>query len=173
MKIFSKLKLFMLIFFSLNISAYACDFIKVPMGTLISAIEDQYDDLPDTSSDEWGSETLKYNYDTSNFCDDELLKNSYMNIFVKEKKLIGIEIEGIDVDKNINQLLKFSEINFGLKDEQAKKENWVGVVDLSTGGKSILYGKVMGLDGIYESIEITTPAYGDFLILGDVVEMNQ
>ena len=36
-------------------------------------------------------------------CDDELLKNSYMNIFVKEKKLIGIEIEGIDVDKNINQ----------------------------------------------------------------------
>ena len=96
-----------------------------------------------------------------------------MNIFVKEKKLIGIEIEGIDVDKNINQLLKFSEINFGLKDEQAKKENWVGVVDLSTGGKSILYGKVMGLDGIYESIEITTPAYGDFLIIGDVVEMNQ
>ena len=57
-----------------------------------------------------GSETLKYNYDTSNFCDDELLKNSCMNIFVKEK-LIGIEIEG-DVDKNINQLLKFSEINF-------------------------------------------------------------
>ncbi len=111
----------MLIFFSLNINAYACDFIKVPMGTLISAIEDQYDDLPDTSSDEWGSETLKYNYDTSNFCDDELLKNSYMNIFVKEKKLIGIEIEGIE----------------------------------------------------YESIEITTPAYGDFLILGDVVEMNQ
>ena len=163
----------MIIFFSLNISAYACDFIKVPMGTSISAIEDQYEDLPDTSSDEWGSETLKYNYDTSNFCDDELLKNSYMNIFVKEKKLIGIEIEGIDVDKNINQLLKFSEINFGLKDEQAKKENWVGVVDLSTGGKSILYGKVMGLDGIYESIEITTPAYGDFLIMGDVVEMNQ
>ena len=62
MKIFSKIKLFMLIFFSLNINAYACDFIKVPMGTSISAIEDQYDDLPDTSSDEWGSETLKYNY---------------------------------------------------------------------------------------------------------------
>ena len=94
----------MLIFFSLNINAYACDFIKVPMGTFISAIESQYDYLPDTSSDEWGSETLKYNYDTSNFCDDDLLKNSYMNIFVKEKKLIGIEIEGIDVDKNINQL---------------------------------------------------------------------
>ena len=72
----------MLIFFSLNINAYACDFIKVPMGTFISAIEDQYDYLPDTSSDEWGSETLKYNYDTSNFCDDDLLKNSYMNIFV-------------------------------------------------------------------------------------------
>ena len=31
----------------------------------------------------------------------------------------------------------------------------------------------MGLDGIYESIEITTPDYGDFLIMEDVVEMNQ
>ncbi len=141
------------------------------MGTALTAIEDQYDYLPD-ATDDWGSETLKYSYDTSDFCDDDLLKNSYMNIFVKEKKLIGIEIEGLDINKNINQLSKFSEINFGLKDEQAKSENWVGVVDLSAGGISILYAKVMGLDGIYESIVITTPDYGDFLIMGDVVEMN-
>ncbi|MDA9694624.1 hypothetical protein N9U71_04245 [Candidatus Pelagibacter sp.] len=172
MKIFLKIKLFILILFSLNTISYACDFIKVPMGTALTAIEDQYDYLPD-ATDDWGSETLKYSYDTSDFCDDDLLKNSYMNIFVKEKKLIGIEIEGLDVNKNINQLSKFSEVNFGLKDEQAKSENWVGVVDLSAGGTSILYAKVMGLDGIYESIEITTPDYGDFLIMEDVVEMNQ
>ena len=171
MKIFFKIKLFILVLFSLNTISYACDFIKVPMGTALTAIEDQYDYLPD-ATDDWGSETLKYSYDTSDFCDDDLLKNSYMNIFVKEKKLIGIEIEGLDIDKNINQLSKFSEINFGLKDEQAKSENWVGVVDLSAGGISILYAKVMGLDGIYESIVITTPDYGDFLIMGDVVEMN-
>ena len=172
MKIFFKIKLFILVLFSLNSISYACDFIKVPMGTALTAIEDQYDYLPD-ATDDWGSETLKYSYDTSDFCDDDLLKNSYMNIFVKEKKLIGIEIEGLDINKNINQLSKFSEINFGLNDEQAKSENWVGVVDLSAGGISILYAKVMGLDGIYESIEITTPAYGDFLIMEDVVEMNQ
>ena len=172
MKIFFKIKLFILVLFSLNTITYACDFIKVPMGTALTAIEDQYDYLPD-ATDDWGSETLKYSYDTSDFCDDDLLKNSYMNIFVKEKKLIGIEIEGLDVNKNINQLSKFSEVNFGLKDEQAKSENWVGVVDLSAGGTSILYAKVMGLDGIYESIEITTPDYGDFLIMEDVVEMNQ
>ena len=172
MKIFFKIKLFILVLFSLNSISYACDFIKVPMGTALTAIEDQYDYLPD-ATDDWGSETLKYSYDTSDFCDDDLLKNSYMNIFVKEKKLIGIEIEGLDIDKNINQLSKFSEVNFGLKDEQAKSENWVGVVDLSAGGISILYAKVMGLDGIYESIEITTPDYGDFLLMEDVVEMNQ
>ena len=172
MKIFFKIKLFILVLFSLNTITYACDFIKVPMGTALTAIEDQYDYLPD-ATDDWGSETLKYSYDTSDFCDDDLLKNSYMNIFVKEKKLIGIEIEGLDINKNINQLSKFSEINFGLKDEQAKSENWVGVVDLSAGGISILYAKVMGLDGIYESIEITTPDYEDFLIMDDVVEMNQ
>ena len=171
MKIFFKIKLFILVLFSLNTITYACDFIKIPMGTALTAIEDQYDYLPD-ATDDWGSETLKYSYDTSDFCDDDLLKNSYMNIFVKEKKLIGIEIEGLDINKNINQLSKFSEINFGLKDEQAKSENWVGVVDLSAGGISILYAKVMGLDGIYESIVITTPDYGDFLIMGDVVEMN-
>ena len=172
MKIFFKIKLFILVLFSLNTITYACDFIKVPMGTALTAIEDQYNYLPD-ANDDWGSETLKYSYDTSDFCDDDLLKNSYINIFVKEKKLIGIEIEGLDVNKNINQLSKFSEVNFGLKDEQAKSENWVGVVDLSAGGTSILYAKVMGLDGIYESIEITTPDYGDFLIMEDVVEMNQ
>ena len=172
MKIFFKIKLFILVLFSLNTITYACDFIKVPMGTALTAIEDQYNYLPD-ANDDWGSETLKYSYDTSDFCDDDLLKNSYMNIFVKEKKLIGIEIEGLDVNKNINQLSKFSEVNFGLKDEQAKSENWVGVVDLSAGGTSILYAKVMGLDGIYESIEITTPDYGDCLIMEDVVEMNQ
>ena len=171
MKIFFKIKLFILVLFSLNSITYACDFIKIPMGTALTAIEDQYDYLPD-ATDDLGSETLKYSYDTSYFCDDDLLKNSYMNIFVKEKKLIGIEIEGLDINKNINQLSKFSEINFGLKDEQAKSENWVGVVDLSAGGISILYAKVMGLDGIYESIVITTPDYGDFLIMGDVVEMN-
>ena len=171
MKIFFKIKLFILVLFSLNTITYACDFIKIPMGTALTAIEDQYDYLPD-ANDDLGSETLKYSYDTSYFCDDDLLKNSYMNIFVKEKKLIGIEIEGLDINKNINQLSKFSEINFGLKDEQAKSENWVGVVDLSAGGISILYAKVMGLDGIYESIVITTPDYGDFLIMGDVVEMN-
>ena len=172
MKIFFKIKLFILVLFSLNTTSYACDFIKVPMGTNLTAIEDQYDYLPD-ANDDWGSETLKYSYDTSDFCDDDLLKNSYMNIFVKEKKLIGIAIEGLDVNKNINQLSKFSEVNFGLKDEQAKSENWVGVVDLSADGTSILYAKVMGLDGIYESIEITTPDYGDFLLMEDVVEMNQ
>jgi len=172
MKIFFKIKLFILVLFSLNTITYACDFIKVPMGTALTAIEDQYDYLPD-ATDDWGSETLKYSYDTSDFCDDDLLKNSYMNIFVKEKKLIGIEIEGLDINKNINQLSKFSEINFGLKDEQAKSENWVGFVNLSTGETSILYAKVMGLDGIYESIEITTPDYEDFLIMDDVVEMNQ
>ena len=48
-----------------------------------------------------------------------------------------------------------------------------GTANLSTGETSILYAKVMGLDGIYESIEITTPDYEDFLIMDDVVEMNQ
>ena len=53
MKIFFKIKLFILVLFSLNTISYACDFIKVPMGTALTAIEDQYDYLPDTSSDEW------------------------------------------------------------------------------------------------------------------------
>ena len=86
MKIFFKIKLFILVLFSLNTTSYACDFIKVPMGTNLTAIEDQYDYLPD-ATDDWGSETLKYSYDTSDFCDDDLLKNSYMNIFVKEKNI--------------------------------------------------------------------------------------
>ena len=114
-----------------------------------------------------------YTYDTSLFCDDELLKNTFVNIYIKEKKLIGMQIEGIASDKNTNEIYEFAKNNFGLNDDQAKSAKWVGAVDLSSDINSILYGKVMGFDGIYEALEISSFEYADFLIDGDIVEAFQ
>ena len=55
------------------------------MGTQISSIEDKYDDLSVTNTDDYGDSTVMYTYDTSLFCDDDLLKNTFVNIYIKEK----------------------------------------------------------------------------------------
>ena len=57
------------------------------MGTQISSIEDKYDDLSVTNTDDYGDSTVMYTYDTSLFCDDDLLKNTFVNIYIKEKKI--------------------------------------------------------------------------------------
>ena len=54
------------------------------MGTQISSIEDKYDDLSVTNTDDYG-DSVMYTYDTSLFCDDDLLKNTFVNIYIKEK----------------------------------------------------------------------------------------
>ena len=173
MKLFYKLNLIFFLLFSFNSISNACDFTKIAMGTQISSIEDKYDDLSVTNTDDYGDSTVMYTYDTSLFCDDDLLKNTFVNIYIKEKKLIGIQIEGIASDKNTNEIYKFAKNNFGLDNDQAKSAKWVGAVDLSSDINSIIYGKVMGFDGIHEALEISSFEYADFLIDGDIVEAFQ
>ena len=96
-----------------------------------------------------------------------------MNIYVKEKKLIGIQIEGLDVDQNNLAIYKFAQDNFGLENEKAKLANWVGAVDLSSNSNSVIYGKVMGFDGIFETLEISSVEYADYMIGGDIIEVFQ
>lgn len=87
MKLFYKLNLIFFLLFSFNSISNACDFTKIAMGTQISSIEDKYDDLSVTNTDDYGDSTVMYTYDTSLFCDDDLLKNTFVNIYIKEKKI--------------------------------------------------------------------------------------
>ena len=73
----------------------------------------------------------------------------------------------------ISLFSKFAQINFGLNNDKAKSGNWVGAVDLSSDINSIIYGKVMGFDGIHETLEISSFEYANFLIDGEIVEAFQ
>ena len=167
------INLTLLLFFNINSISYSCDFTKITMGTKISEIENKYEDLSITINDNYEDSTLLFTFDTSLFCKDDLLKNSFMNIYVKEKKLIGIQIEGLDVDQNNLAIYKFAQDNFGLENEKAKLANWVGAVDLSSNSNSVIYGKVMGFDGIFETLEISSVEYADYMIGGDIIEVFQ
>ena len=52
--------------------------------------------------------------------------------------------------------------NFGLDDEKAKEEDWVGAIDISFGDNIIIYGKIDEPDEIYETLELTNADYQDF-----------
>ena len=88
-------------------------------------------------------------FDTPNLCDDPLLNETYLKVYVREK---------VNWDSNrsswklkiLNKIyLFFAQNNFGLDDEKAKAEEWVGVIDISFGDKIIIYGKIDEPDGIY------------------------
>ena len=110
-------------------------------------------------------------YDTSYVCDEPLLNETYLKVYVREKKLIGIQIEALEA-KNTNKIYQFAKNNFGLDDEKVKAEEWVGVIDLSFGDSVILYGKIDEPDGIYETLELTNVEYQDYLIKGDILEIT-
>ena len=67
MKLFYKLNLIFFLLFSFNSISNACDFTQIAMGTQISSIEDKYDDLSVTNTDDYGDSTVMYTYDTSLF----------------------------------------------------------------------------------------------------------
>jgi len=74
--------------------------------------------------------------------------------------------------KNTNKIYQFAQNNFGLNDEKAKEEDWVGAIDLSFGDNIIIYGKVDEPDGIYETLELTNADYQDFLIQSDILQIT-
>ena len=49
----------------------------------------------------------------------------------------------------------------------------MGAVDLSSNSNSVIYGKVMGFDGIFETLEISSVEYADYMIGGDIIEVFQ
>ena len=73
---------------------------------------------------------------------------------------------------NTNKIYQFAQNNFGLDDEKAKEEDWVGAIDISFGDNIIIYGKIDEPDGIYETLELTNADYQDFLIQSDILQIT-
>ena len=154
MKLLIKINFIIALIVSLTSVSYACNFLKESMGTSIATLGDRYDEFTLSAEDDYGDETVLVEYDTSYVCDEPLLNETYLKIYVREKKLIGIQIEALEA-KNTNKIYQFAKNNFGLDDEKVKAEEWVGVIDLSFGDSVILYGKIDEPDGIYETLELT------------------
>ena len=73
---------------------------------------------------------------------------------------------------NALKIYQFAQNNFGLDDEKAKEEDWVGAIDISFGDNIIIYGKIDEPDGIYETLELTNADYQDFLIQSDILQIT-
>ena len=171
MKFIIKINFVIALIFSLTSVSNACNFVKENMGTSITSLGDKYDLFTLAAEDDYGSDTVLVEFDTPNLCDDPLLDETFLKVYVREKKLIGIQIEALE-PKNTNKIYQFAKNNFGLDDEKVKAEEWVGVIDLSFGDSVILYGKIDEPDGIYETLELTNVEYQDFLIKGDILEIT-
>ena len=171
MKFIIKINFVIALIFSLTSISNACNFVKENMGTSITSLGDKYDLFTLAAEDDYGSDTVLVEFDTPNLCDDPLLDETFLKVYVREKKLIGIQIEALEA-KNTNKIYQFAKNNFGLDDEKVKAEEWVGVIDLSFGDSVILYGKIDEPDGIYETLELTNVEYQDYLIKGDILEIT-
>ena len=171
MKLLIKINFIIALIVSLTSVSYACNFLKESMGTSIATLGDRYDEFTLSTEDDYGDETVLVEYDTSYVCDEPLLNETYLKVYVREKKLIGIQIEALEA-KNTNKIYQFAKNKFGLDDEKVKAEEWVGVIDLSFGDSVILYGKIDEPDGIYETLELTNVEYQDYLIKGDILEIT-
>ena len=131
MKLLIKINFIIALIVSLTSVSYACNFLKESMGTSIATLGDRYDEFTLSTEDDYGDETVLVEYDTSYVCDEPLLNETYLKVYVREKKLIGIQIEALEA-KNTNKIYQFAKNNFGLDDEKVKAEEWVGVCLLYT-----------------------------------------
>ena len=171
MKFIIKINFVIALIFSLTSVSNACNFVKENMGTSITSLGDKYDLFTLAAEDDYGSDTVLVEFDTPHLCDDPLLDETFLKVYVREKKLIGIQVEALEA-KNTNKIYQFAQNNFGLDDEKAKEEDWVGAIDISFGDNIIIYGKIDEPDGIYETLELTNADYQDFLIQSDILQIT-
>ena len=172
MKFFLK---FILILFLVNLSlpnfVIACEFLKEQIGTSVSNIVDKYDYL-DEPSDDNDPKIFTYSkiYESHTLCKNSQLENTFIKVFIREGKIIGIELSGMPGEAKDNRILNFARTNLGYTTDQVINDEWIGAVKMSSVTNMVLYGRVQD-DGIYEQLIISKTDYFSLLSDPDIVEM--
>ena len=102
-----------ILFSSLSLSM-ACEFLKEQIGIPVSNIIDKYEYL-DEPSDDNDPKILTYSklYTSDTLCKNSQLENTFINVFIREGKIIGIELTGMPGEAKDNRILNFAKTNLG------------------------------------------------------------
>jgi len=172
MKFFFKisLMLFLINFSAPNVSV-ACEFLKEEIGTPVSSIIDKYEYLDEPSDDDINIFTHYKMYESHTLCKNSQLENTFITVFIREGKIIGIEISGMPSEAKDDRILNFAKTNLGYATDQIINDEWIGAISMSSMINMVLYGRVQDSDEVYEQLIITKTDYFELLSDPDIVEM--
>ena len=156
---------FFILIFGLFItnSLFACDALRVSIGSEVSKVEDTLDFISDQSesSDEEDLATHRFSANTNDYCPDLGLENTKLYAFVYKSQLVGLRVETWEPNKDINKIYEFVKSNYGNIDSEPANKNWRGYKEINQGGELILYSKYEISDEIYESLDISNEKFID------------
>ncbi|MDA9694622.1 pilus assembly protein [Candidatus Pelagibacter sp.] len=159
-----------ILFSSLSMSM-ACEFLKEQIGTSVSSIIDKYDYLDEPPEYDIKTLTFYKMYESNSLCENFQLKNTFITVFIREGKIIALELSGMPGEAKGNRILNFTKTNLGYSTDQVINDEWIGAINMSTKVNMVLYGRVQDFNGIYEQLIISKEDYFELLNDPDIVEI--
>ena len=159
-----------ILFSSLSMSM-ACEFLKEQIGTSVSSIIDKYDYLDEPPEYDIKTLTFYKMYESNSLCENFQLKNTFITVFIREGKIIALELSGMPGEAKGNRILNFAKTNLGYSTDQVINDEWIGAINMSTKVNMVLYGRVQDFNGIYEQLIISKEDYFELLNDPDIVEI--
>jgi len=87
-------KFFLITFFiSMPWISQACEFTKIPVGTPVANLIEEYDVLPEPDPDYADDTIYKYTFNARTFCDNNELKDAILYVFLQNFELIAMKFE--------------------------------------------------------------------------------
>ena len=174
MKNFLKLIVLIVTLVSFNKHAFSCDSLNVTIGDDFSKVTDILDFIDDYEAENYEEgTTAEYESHTAIYCPDSGLDNTIIKVFIYQSKIAGIRLETEDPNIEENKIYEYASSVYGAIDEEVKKKNWTGYKMISSGGRIILYQKIKEIDGIYESLDISTEELIDYTVGEFVIRMGE
>jgi len=159
-----------ILFSSLSMSM-ACEFLKEQIGTSVSSIIDKYDYLDEPPEYDIKTLTFYKMYESNSLCENFQLKNTFITVFIREGKIIALELSGMPGEAKGNRILNFAKTNLGYSTDQVINDEWIGAINMSAKVNMVLYGRVQDFNGIYEQLIISKEDYFELLNDPDIVEI--
>jgi len=174
MKNFLKLIVLIVTLASFNKHAFSCDSLNVTIGDDFSKVTDILDFIDDYEAENYEEgTTVEYEDHTAIYCPDSGLDNTIIKVFIYQSKIAGIRLETEDPNIEENKIYEYASSVYGAIDNEVKKKNWTGYKMISSGGRIILYQKIKEIDGIYESLDISTEELIDYTVGESVIRMGE
>ncbi|SVC32081.1 uncharacterized protein METZ01_LOCUS284935 [marine metagenome] len=174
MKNFLKLIVLIVTLASFNKHAFSCDSLNVTIGDDFSKVTDILDFIDDYEAENYEEgTTAEYEAHTAIYCPDSGLDNTIIKVFIYQSKIAGIRLETEDPNIEENKIYEYASSVYGAIDDEVKKKNWTGYKMISSGGRIILYQKIKEIDGIYESLDISTEELIDYTVGEFVIRMGE